>query len=70
MKISLIIENLESGLVILKDDEGRIFSWPIDKLPAGSQRGDTLTFTVFTEEQAIEDADLPKRILNELLSSG
>jgi len=63
MKINLIIEKIEDGQAVLKDESGRLINWPLDLLPAGIKESDKINFNIGEE-------DLAKNILNEILSGG
>jgi hypothetical protein len=60
MKINLIIEKIENGQAVLKDERGRLINWPLDLLPAGAKENDKIAFNIGEE-------DLAKNILNEIL---
>ena len=68
MKIKFVIERLEGGKALLRDERGRLIVWPRDYLPAAA--GEKDFFNVETEETAGGGADgkSAKDILNEILN--
>ncbi len=68
MKIILKVESLRENKVILQNENGDNFVWPLSSLPFQINIGDELIFTVNKDSDIKEDKLIAKNIINDILN--
>ena len=54
--------------MIIKLEDGKTLSWPLDHLPKNPKVGDVLTFKIYDDGSEKEPEQLAKDLLNEILN--
>lgn len=70
MIIDLTVDRIEESNAVLKTNDNKTIIWPKNKLPDDIKEGQTLVFTISTNNDNEDNSrQIAKDILNEILNS-